>query len=69
MGPKKAEGAKKAEPPKPSKKSQKEKLEKKLDENTFGMKNKNKSAKVKQFIDTATKSIKHGTIYTDSVCR
>lgn len=57
----------KAQQQKPSKKAQKEKLEKKLEESTFGMKNKNKSSKVKQFIDRATKSVKNSGVFADSV--
>ncbi len=59
----------KAQDNKPSKKHQKEKLEKKLEESTFGMKNKNKSSKVKDFIEKANKSVKNSALFADSVCR
>ncbi len=48
-----------------TKKKQKDKMEKKLEEQTFGMKNKNKSSKVQQFIATATKAVKNTSLYTD----
>ena len=44
---------------KPSKKSQREKKEKRIEDLTFGIKNKNKSSKVKLFIERAEKSVKH----------
>jgi hypothetical protein len=52
-------------PPKPTDKKPakpkitKEKIEKKVDDETFGMKNKNKSKKVQQFIDRVEKSVKY----------
>lgn len=58
-------GPKKGNDNKPSKKAQKEKVEKRLEEQTFGMKNKNKSSKVQQFIATATKAAKNAPLYTD----
>lgn len=49
-----------AMPPKdkPSKKAVKEKQNKAIDEATFGIKNKNKSKKVQQFISRVEKSVK-----------
>ena len=58
-------GPKKPQNDKPNKKNQKKALENNLDERTFGMKNKNKSSKVQNFIDKATKSVKNSAIYTD----
>lgn len=43
---------------KPSKKAVKEKQNKAIDEATFGIKNKNKSKKVQQFISRVEKSVK-----------
>lgn len=59
MGPKKQEQ-------KPSKKNQKAAVEKKLEDATFGMKNKNKSAKVQNFIQQATKAAKNAPIFADA---
>lgn len=61
MGPKKGKGGDNG----PSKKSQREKAEKRLEEATFGMKNKNKSSKVQNFIEKATKSVKHSQLYAE----
>lgn len=44
---------------KPSKKAVREKKEKAIDEATFGLKNKNKSKKVQQFINRVEKSVKN----------
>ncbi len=44
---------------KPSKKAVKEKQKKAIEDNTFGLKNKNKSKKVQQFINRVEKSVKH----------
>lgn len=43
---------------KPSKKAVKEKQKKAIEESTFGLKNKNKSKKVQQFISRVEKSVK-----------
>jgi hypothetical protein len=45
---------------KPSKKAVKDKQNKVIEDSTFGLKNKNKSKKVQQFIDRVEKSVKHG---------
>lgn len=42
-----------------SKKAKKEKEKKAIEESTFGLKNKNKSKKVQQFISRVEKSVKH----------
>ena len=44
---------------KPSKKAAKEKQKKAIEDATFGLKNKNKSKKVQQFINRVEKSVKH----------
>eukprot|EP01039_Chlorochromonas_danica_P005083 gene5083-5585_t len=44
---------------KPSKKAVKEKQTKAIEDSTFGLKNKNKSKKVQQFIDRVEKQVKH----------
>lgn len=44
---------------KPSKKAQKEKQKKAIEDSTFGLKNKNKSKKVQQFVARVEKSVKH----------
>lgn len=44
---------------KPSKKAVKEKQKKAIDDSTFGLKNKNKSKKVQQFINRVEKSVKN----------
>lgn len=44
---------------KPSKKAVKEKKEKHIEDATFGLKNKNKSKKVQQFITRVEKSVKN----------
>lgn len=56
-------------PPKeqPSKKAVKAKKEKMIDESTFGLKNKNKSAKVQQFVKRVEKSVKNQSCGPDSV--
>jgi hypothetical protein len=43
----------------PSKKAQREKKAQRIDDLTFGLKNKNKSAKMRLFIDRAEKQVKH----------
>ncbi len=48
-----------------SKKAVKEKQSRAIDEATFGLKNKNKSKKVQQFIDRVEKNVKHNP---DVVC-
>mmetsp|Transcript_17194 Transcript_17194/g.37563 ORF Transcript_17194/g.37563 Transcript_17194/m.37563 type:complete len:380 (+) Transcript_17194:243-1382(+) len=56
-------------PPKeqtPSKKAVKAKKEKMIDESTFGLKNKNKSAKVQQFVNRVQKSVKNQSGGADS---
>jgi hypothetical protein len=50
MGPKQKDG--------PSKKNIEKKKESRLDDLTFGLKNKNKSSKVKQFINQTEKAVK-----------
>lgn len=42
-----------------SKKAKKEKEKKAIEDSTFGLKNKNKSKKVQQFISRVEKSVKH----------
>ena len=44
---------------KPSKKAVAKKLESRIEDATFGLKNKNKSSKVQQFVDRAVKSAKN----------
>lgn len=44
---------------KPSKKAQKEKQKKAIEDSTFGLKNKNKSKKVQQFVSRVEKSVKN----------
>lgn len=44
---------------KPSKKAKQEKQNKQIEDATFGLKNKNKSKKVQQFINRVEKSVKH----------
>ena len=51
---------------KPSKKKVIEKASKAIDENTFGLKNKNKSKKVQQFIVRVEKNVKNNTGLTDA---
>lgn len=51
----------------PSKKAVREKAEKVIEENTFGMKNKNKSKKVQQFISRVEKTVKNNSGLTDAV--
>ena len=58
-------GPKKAQDNKPSKKNQKAAVEKKLEDATFGMKNKNKSSKVQNFITQATKAAKNAPLFAD----
>jgi hypothetical protein len=45
---------------KPSKKAVRDKKAQALEDLTFGIKNKNKSSKVKLFIERTEKSVKHG---------
>ncbi len=52
---------------KPSKKAVKEKKEKIIDDNTFGLKNKNKSKKVQQFISRVEKNVKNSNGGVDAV--
>lgn len=52
---------------KPSKKAVREKKEKTIDEATFGLKNKNKSKKVQQFINRVEKSVKNQNGGADAV--
>lgn len=54
---------------KPSKKAVKEKQKLAIEEATFGLKNKNKSSKVKQFINRVEKSVKHSGAGLDMVCK
>lgn len=51
---------------KPSKKNVVKKMEAKLEDATFGLKNKNKSAKVKLFVDRAVKSAKNSSGLADA---
>lgn len=53
--------------PNSSKKSVRAKKEQKIDDLTFGIKNKNKSSKVKLFIDRAEKCVKHSFGDIDAV--
>jgi hypothetical protein len=46
-------------PPKKQTKSEKEKKAKKVEDKTFGMKNKNKSAKVQRFVQQVQAQAKH----------
>ena len=56
-----------------SKKAQKKKLEKVIEDRTFGLKNKNKSKKVQDFITGVEKTVKHsnkgleGVILSDNL--
>lgn len=50
-----------------SKKAQKEKQAKAIEDKTFGLKNKNKSKKVQQFINRVEKSVKHSGGGLDAV--
>lgn len=52
---------------KPSKKAVREKKEKTIDDATFGLKNKNKSKKVQQFITRVEKSVKNQNGGADAV--
>ena len=52
---------------KPSKKAVKAKKERTVEDLTFGLKNKNKSKKVQQYIDRAEKSIKNSNGGADAV--
>ena len=47
---------------KPSKKAKQEKQKKAIEDSTFGLKNKNKSKKVQQFITRVEKSVKNSNI-------
>ena len=51
----------------PSKKAVRDKAAKVIDENTFGLKNKNKSKKVQQFIERTVKTVKHNSGLADAV--
>ena len=53
--------------PNSSKKAVRAKKEQKIDDLTFGIKNKNKSSKVKLFIDRAEKCVKHSFGDIDAV--
>ena len=53
---------------KPSKKAVRQKKEKLVDDATFGLKNKNKSSKVQQFINRVEKSVKNSSGGADQVC-
>jgi hypothetical protein len=57
----------KADKPNSSKKAVRAKKEQKIDDLTFGIKNKNKSSKVKLFIDRAEKCVKHSFGDLDAV--
>lgn len=52
---------------KPSKKAVREKKEKTIEDATFGLKNKNKSKKVQQFINRVEKSVKNQNGGADAV--
>ena len=52
---------------KPSKKAVKAKKEKIVEDLTFGLKNKNKSKKVQQFIDRVEKTVKSNSGMLDAV--
>jgi hypothetical protein len=52
---------------KPSKKAVREKKEKTIEDATFGLKNKNKSKKVQQFISRVEKSVKNQNGGIDAV--
>ena len=52
---------------KPSKKAVKEKQARLIDDATFGLKNKNKSKKVQQFIDRVEKTVKFNPGAADAV--
>ncbi len=51
----------------PKKKVTKEMIKKEVDDSTFGMKNKNKSKKVQEFINRVEKSVKYNTGAADAV--
>ena len=51
---------------KPSKKAVQKKIEARIEDATFGLKNKNKSSKVKQFIDRTVKSAKNSAGAADA---
>ncbi len=51
----------------PKKKVTKESIKKEVDDSTFGMKNKNKSKKVQEFITRVEKSVKYNTGAADAV--
>lgn len=53
---------------KPSKKAVKEKKERQIDDQTFGLKNKNKSAKVQQFISRVQTNVKNQNGGLEQVC-
>lgn len=52
---------------KPSKKAVKEKQSKAIDDATFGLKNKNKSKKVQQFVSRVEKQVKNSGPSADAV--
>lgn len=54
---------------KPSKKAVREKKERAIEDATFGLKNKNKSKKVQQFINRVEKSVKNQNGGVDAVRR
>lgn len=55
-------------PPKKQTKNEKKKAEKKTEDKTFGMKNKNKSAKVQRYIAQVNSQQKHNLDQKESVC-
>ena len=50
-----------------SKKAQKEKKERAIEDLTFGLKNKNKSAKVKEFVNQVKSTVKNSNVNKDAV--
>ncbi len=52
---------------KPSKKAKQEKQKKAIEDSTFGLKNKNKSKKVQQFITRVEKSVKNSNVEAVSI--
>jgi hypothetical protein len=53
---------------KPSKKAVREKQKVAIEDSTFGLKNKNKSKKVQQFITRVEKSVKYSGDALEKVC-
>ncbi len=45
-----------------SKKAKKERVEKSIEDQTFGLKNKNKSNKVQKFVDGVNRTVKNNTV-------